>query len=76
MDRYFIRFNPTKEFVQKLYKLQGSNSILQYYGEQGDWHYSSYSDNLKKQEEFLSSDLIQEVTEEEIQQYIKTYTDE
>jgi len=70
MDRYFIRFNPSKDFVQSLYRLTHGRygPILQYYGEQGGWHYSSsYNES---QGEFISSDLTQEVTEEEIQEYI------
>ena len=70
--RYFIRYNPTKEFVQMLYKLTTNDKgslVLLYYGEQGGWHYSfSYND---KQEEFINSDLTQEVTKEEIQEYIE-----
>ncbi len=72
--RYFIRYNPTKKFVQKLYRLvltDIGDSILQYHGEQGSWHYSfSYNGGLKAQEEFINSELTEEVTEQEIQEYI------
>jgi hypothetical protein len=68
--RYFIRYNPAKKFVQKLYRLVTEVNILQYHGEQGDWHFS-FSYNNKK-EEFLSSPLTEEVTKEEMKEYIAT----
>lgn len=71
MDRYFIRFNSTKQFVQKLYKLIVNDlgqSTLQYHGEQGGWHYShSFNAHLR---EFLNSDLTEEVTKVEMNEYI------
>jgi hypothetical protein len=72
--RYFLSYNPTKEFIQKLYRLASDRSklVLQYYGEQGGWHYSfTYSEDEKKQRDFLSSHLTEEITEKEMYEYIK-----
>lgn len=64
--RYFAHLNPTKEFVQKVYRL--SNGSLQYWGEQTGWHHSfSYDQNI---DEFFESDFIKESTEEEVKQYL------
>lgn len=68
--RYFKRLNPSKEFIEMLYKL--SDNILQYYGEQRGWHYSfSFGDSVETREALLASDRMIEVTEEEMNQLIK-----
>lgn len=64
--RYFIRLNPSKKFVQKLYRLK--ENVLHYYGEQGGWHHS-FSHNSDV-EAFIKSEFTEEVSEGEMMKYI------
>ena len=66
---YFLMSNPTKTFIQKVYRLHPSKSNPEYYGEQGGWHSSETW--LNKLPEFLSSEFITEISEEEVKEYIK-----
>lgn len=70
--RYFIRLNPTKEFVQKLYRLP-KDKKLQYHGEIGGWHHSfSYSEKL---DSFIESEFTKEIGEYEMNEYLKGESD-
>lgn len=49
-DAKYAQLNPSDEFIQKFYKMTNvqyndntNSDVLQYWGEQGGWHNSSYN---------------------------------
>lgn len=67
--RYFIKYNPSKEFVEMLYRYEGNENYgLSYLSASNIWMGSDH--NTRDVAQFLSSPSVEEVTEEQMQEYI------